>query len=359
MISVALLDENTGRRTELARLLTKSGKYRVITSLSPEVVAEQHSAGSVDAVILLHDESGQDGLLLLTTLKNRDAELPVIFITDNYQHRVATETLLHHSQYLVMPQPVAAECPVLLQLIETAVEERRTRQAVIALKKKLELVGSVTRHDVLNQLTAVMGYNELLLIMIEDPTQKIYLEREKIAADRIRVQFQFARDCQNIGVEPPRWQMIRSVVHRAGELFDLKTIRVVETCGDATVFADPIFDMAISYLLDNAIHYGGNVTEIHVFLEDAAHEVVLVFADNGEGIPAANKEKVFTRGFGKNTGWGLFLVREILAVTKITIAETGEPGKGARFEMHIPAGIFRRERESSGLITLTEHNDYT
>jgi len=105
--------------------------------------------------------------------------------------------------------------------------------------------------------------------------------------------------------------------------------------------------MAISYLFDNAIHYGGDVTEIHVFLEDAAHGVVLVFADNGEGIPAANKEKVFTRGFGKNTGWGLFLVREILAVTRITIAETGEPGKGARFEMHITADTFRREREKA------------
>ena len=281
MISVALLDENDGRRTELARFLNDSGKYRVITSLSPEVVARRGLPELVDAVVILHDEPGQDGLLLLTTLKNRDAELPVILITDNYQHRVATETLLHHSQYLVMPEPVAAECPVLLQLIETAVEERRTRQAVFALKKKLELVGSVTRHDVLNQLTVVMGYNELLLMMIENPTQKTYLEKEKIAVDRIRVQFQLAKDYQNLGVEPPRWQMIRSVVHRAGELFDLKTIRVVETCGDAAICADPLFDNAISYLFDNAIHYGGNVTEIHVFLEDAVHGVVLVFAERG------------------------------------------------------------------------------
>ena len=71
------------------------------------------------------------------------------------------------------------------------------------------------------------------------------------------------------------------------------------------------------------------------------------YLQNGEGIPAAYKEKCFERGVGKNTGWGLFLVREILAVTRITIAETGEPGKGARFEMHIPADTFRREREKA------------
>jgi signal transduction histidine kinase len=48
-----------------------------------------------------------------------------------------------------------------------------------------------------------------------------------------------------------------------------------------------------------------------------------------------------TRGFGKNTGLGLFLSREILAITGIMIAEMGEPGKGARFEITEPKGMFR------------------
>ena len=40
---------------------------------------------------------------------------------------------------------------------------------------------------------------------------------------------------------------------------------------------------------------------------------------------------------------GLFLTREILGITGITIEETGEPGKGARFEMLIPKGMYRFE----------------
>jgi hypothetical protein len=39
--------------------------------------------------------------------------------------------------------------------------------------------------------------------------------------------------------------------------------------------------------------------------------------------------------------WGCCVVGEILALTGITIAETGEPGKGARFEMMVPAGQYR------------------
>jgi hypothetical protein len=38
---------------------------------------------------------------------------------------------------------------------------------------------------------------------------------------------------------------------------------------------------------------------------------------------------------------GLFLAREILAITGIAICETGEPGAGARFEMTVPAGAYR------------------
>jgi len=39
---------------------------------------------------------------------------------------------------------------------------------------------------------------------------------------------------------------------------------------------------------------------------------------------------------------GLFLSREILAITGISISENGEPGKGARFEIRVPPGKFRK-----------------
>lgn len=53
------------------------------------------------------------------------------------------------------------------------------------------------------------------------------------------------------------------------------------------------------------------------------------------------KEKIFNQGYGKNTGLGLFLSREILALTGMTIRETGTPGKGARFEILVPIGAYR------------------
>ncbi|MCX6698237.1 MAG: hypothetical protein NTV84_11985 [Methanoregula sp.] len=65
--------------------------------------------------------------------------------------------------------------------------------------------------------------------------------------------------------------------------------------------------------------------------------------DDGDGVHAGEKERLFTQGFGKNTGLGLFLSREILAITGITITENGTLGKGARFEIHVPAGMWRKK----------------
>jgi signal transduction histidine kinase len=69
--------------------------------------------------------------------------------------------------------------------------------------------------------------------------------------------------------------------------------------------------------------------------------LVISVADNGVGVPLEDKPHVFERGFGKNTGLGLFLSREILSITGISISETGVPGKGATFEIAVPERAFR------------------
>jgi len=69
--------------------------------------------------------------------------------------------------------------------------------------------------------------------------------------------------------------------------------------------------------------------------------LTLVISDDGIGILPTDKERIFYRGFGKNTGLGLFLAREILSITGIAIHETGEYRHGARFEFSIPKGIYR------------------
>jgi signal transduction histidine kinase len=220
-------------------------------------------------------------------------------------------------------------------------------EKVAFLQKKLQVVGSITRHDVLNQLTAIVGYNELLGMMVDDPKFRSFLEKEKFALNKIRRQFQFAKDYQNIAVDPPRWQNIRNLTNRVSEDFDIKQVRITADTGTATVRADPLFDRVFHHLFDNALRHGETVTEIRISLHQAGSSGLLIVENNGVSIPATDKEKIFERGYGKGTGWGLFLAREILAVTGMMITETGEPGKGVRFEITLPPGSFRMNGEES------------
>ncbi|MEI7856183.1 MAG: HAMP domain-containing sensor histidine kinase [Methanomicrobiales archaeon] len=208
--------------------------------------------------------------------------------------------------------------------------------------KKLQIVGSITRHDVLNQLTAIVGYNELLGMMVEDPKQRSFIEKEKLSIDKIRRQFRFAKDYQNIGIEPPRWQVLKNVIFRAVEDADLKAIRVTDQTGGASVYADALLELVFTNLFGNTLRHSGSATEIRIFIIYNDTAAVLVVEDDGIGIPVENKAKIFERGFGKGTGWGLFLAREILLFTGMTIEENGVPGKGSRFEIHIPQDHLRK-----------------
>jgi signal transduction histidine kinase len=67
----------------------------------------------------------------------------------------------------------------------------------------------------------------------------------------------------------------------------------------------------------------------------------VIIGDNGIGIPAELKSEIFEPGMMRNRGLGLFLAKEILSITGLTIKETGVPGKGARFEIHVPLECFR------------------
>jgi signal transduction histidine kinase len=107
------------------------------------------------------------------------------------------------------------------------------------------------------------------------------------------------------------------------------------------IFADPWLRKVFSNLIDNTLRYAEHVTKISVSFRESENGLDLFFEDNGIGIPSDEKEKIFERGYGKNIGYGLFMVREILAITDLTIRETGEPGKGARYEIHVPKRYYR------------------
>lgn len=210
--------------------------------------------------------------------------------------------------------------------------------------KKLNLLGSITRHDILNKMTVLLGYLEQVKRRLTDPLLLGYLEKSIQAARDIRNIIDFTRMYQDLGVKAAGWQKV------APPLLCTRTpdIQVIVTdMPELEIFADPMLGKVFEKLFDNAVRHGERVNKIEISYTKTLEGITLIWEDNGTGIPALEKEQIFLRGFGKHTGLGLFLVREILEITGITIKETGEKGKGARFEMTVPKGAWRMAGDES------------
>ncbi|MGA9029050.1 MAG: PAS domain S-box protein, partial [Methanoregula sp.] len=223
---------------------------------------------------------------------------------------------------------------VLLDITPRKQAENAIREA----NRKLNLLTSITRHDMANQLTVVRGYAQMASLKKPDPAVGDFIAKIDRAVSAIQGQVEFMRTYQDLGVKTPSWFRIERLVHSARPASGPS---VTCTCGTTEIFADPMINKVFSNLFDNAVRHGETVTDIQVSCEKAADTLIITVEDNGEGIPLDEKQKIFEKGFGRNTGFGLFLVREILAITGISIHETGRHGKGARFEITVPGGGYR------------------
>ncbi len=222
-------------------------------------------------------------------------------------------------------------------------ERKRMEDELRKINEKMSLLSSITRHDILNQLTALRGYLYLSHEHLSDAkTLENFLAKEETIAHSIEHQIRFAKDYEAMGSVPPVWENVYSIIRRATVQLSMRDVSVEVERKDCEIFADPLAEKVFYNLIDNALRYGGaGMTTIRFrFLESDAG-LVIVCEDNGVGISAEDKERIFVRGFGKNTGLGLFLSREALSITGITIRENGMPGTGARFEILVLPDKFR------------------
>jgi signal transduction histidine kinase len=225
-------------------------------------------------------------------------------------------------------------------------EQKRSEDALTQMNRKLNLLSSITRHDIINQLMVLKGFLALLKQKAGDSSLSDYVERSERATLNIEHQIIFTRDYQDMGVKAPVWQNLKSTVIAAKGALNLESVTFEMNMPDIEVYADRLFEKVFFNLIDNSLKYGGpGLSTIRISAEQCDDVVVITYQDNGEGIPDKDREHLFERGFGKHTGFGLFLSREILSITRISIEETGSEGTGAQFTIRVPKGTFRLATE--------------
>ena len=225
-------------------------------------------------------------------------------------------------------------------------ERKRVEVSLQQANRKLHLLSSVTRHDINNQLMVLNGYIELLKEMQPDPSFNEYFQNVTEAGERISAMIQFTKEYEDIGVTTPAWQDIRTLVTTVSMETPHGQVMVENDIPAGTeVFADPLFGKAFHNLIDNAVRHGGGISKITFSTQKLNGNLLIFCEDDGSGVSVKEKELIFRLGYGKHTGFGLYLIREILSITGIALDEIGEPGKGALFRMSVPMNGSRDVQE--------------
>jgi PAS domain S-box-containing protein len=227
--------------------------------------------------------------------------------------------------------------------IRDITERKQTEEALYASNQKLRLLTSLTRHDVMNKLVAIHLLHDITLEESDLRKKDEYIIKAREITGQVEEIIKFTREYEDFGSVSSRWQQVKSlIIHAASETVHTGIPIEVTIPPDIEIFADPIIRKVFTTLIENAVRHAGNHTRIIFSCSTSDSHLIIFCEDDGVGIPSEEKELIFAHGFGKHTGMGLFLAREILAITGLSIREIGDPRKGARFEILVPDEKWRR-----------------
>jgi PAS domain S-box-containing protein len=310
------------------QVITANASAETLFRKEPEELAGQPAAS------LLPE---QNSAAILAALRERETFSGIEAVLETPEYRVVSIAGAR------IPDPGGKPAGAVL-IFHDITDRKKSERALRLAKEKVSLLSRLTRHDITNLVTAINGYILLLSEKSRDPVSEEYIAACSGILGRIESHLRFSREYEKIGQHDPVWQSLEEIAIRARSDIPSGTVEIAISLPPVSVYADPLAVKVVYNLLENALRHGGkDLSSIRVSAEEeAGGELVVTFADNGAGIPADQKELIFTNGFGKNTGLGLTLSREILGVTDIRLTETGTPGKGARFEMHVPRGSWRK-----------------
>jgi len=219
----------------------------------------------------------------------------------------------------------------------------RAQESLREVNRRLSLLSSITRHDINNQLMIMEGNLELLKKKEREQPSEDLIRKVEAAGKKISAMIKFTKEYDDIGVHAAVWQDVRELLNLVAMDMELGKVTVVNDIPSGIdVFTDPMVDKVFHNLIDNAIRHGVKVTTVRFSMEERSNALIIICQDDGAGISDIRRASLFLHDYGTDHGFGLFLSREIMAITGISIEENSVVGEGARFMITVPAGRWRR-----------------
>ncbi|SEW15527.1 sensor histidine kinase [Halobacterium jilantaiense] len=193
-------------------------------------------------------------------------------------------------------------------LLNDVTELERQRAELDKENARLERVADTISHDLRNPLSVADGYLDLAA----ETGEQAHFDRIESAHDRMDDIIDGTLRLARAGTEAPETETVsvRSVAERAWGNVE-STDASLDCTTAAPVVADPRqLESLLENLFRNAIEHSDGTASVTVdSLDDG-----FIVADDGPGIPEAERETVFDRGYTTNddgTGFGLAIIRDI------------------------------------------------
>ena len=220
-------------------------------------------------------------------------------------------------------------------------ERKRVEEIMLLTNAKLSLMNDVTYQDIQNKVTALRGFLGLIRKAKTDDERRALYEKENTVLENIHNLIKNTKDYQKMGINKPEWLNVEKIILEITLPSDI-SITIKNDIKGLFIYSDPLISRVFQILVDNAVTHGKKTTCVSFYCYKTPDGITIVCEDDGTGIPAGEKARIFSRVVAGEGKFSLFFVHEFFTLSGVTITETGEPGTGARFEMTVPDGAWRQ-----------------
>jgi signal transduction histidine kinase len=375
--AILIVDDELGPRESLKFILTPT--YQVIVARDGLEGLEKFEACTPDLVISDIRMPRLDGIQFLKRIRERNHDIPFILITGCGTVESAQQAVRGGAfDYISKPYNIREIHEVVRRALEAAREKRETHSLMDELRQvntrmeeqladmeKKATVGELSAemiHDLNNPLCVLQGYLELLKGSIHSK-RHLPLDEEREFLDVIREQFdrciRLTRSFLNFARQPGlQWErtnvndLLRDTLNLLNARLKEKRLKLeLELAPELPVVWTPrsslqqvVFNLALNAV--QAMESKGSSLTIRTRLVPAPQpgappEIELSVIDDGPGVPAAIRERIFepffsTKDKDKGTGLGLAICRRVATSLDGELTLVSQEGEGTAFHLRFP-----------------------
>lgn len=316
---------------------------------STEALDEARSGG-FDVVVSDYQMPNLNGIELLRILRKDGCDLGFILLTGKGREEVAINALNEGADYYLQKGiDVSTLFELLARRINIVHSDRESSKVIVESANllrisnaRLDLLGSITRHDIRGEVTVAAGYLGLAEEETDPARIREHLSKAKNAIGKVVGIIEIARTYQINGAMNIKWSSLSNAIANSVATLDMSGLVYENRAEDWTILVDPLLEMVVANIFANTIRHGKKASKITVSSKEVADGLELIIEDDGVGISPEAKDRIFAFTSDAGIPHGLTIARRILEAERIKIDETGVYGEGARFVLHFPHELYRR-----------------